>query len=73
MPYINVTLATGRSTETKQTLMAAIAEAVHETIDAPLETVRVWITEIPVEEMSIGGVPLDEVRRQRAAATAKTS
>jgi 4-oxalocrotonate tautomerase len=67
MPYIQVTLASGRPREAKQALMSAIAHAVHETIDAPLETVRVWITEVGVQDMSIGGVPLDEVRRQRAA------
>lgn len=73
MPYINVTLATGRTREAKQTLMSAIAEAVHETIDAPLETVRVWITEVDAEDMSIGGVPLDEVRRRRAAEAGPTA
>lgn len=67
MPYIQVTLAKGRTREAKQTLMAAITHAVHETIDAPLETVRVWVTEVDAEDMSIGGVPLDEVRRRHAA------
>jgi 4-oxalocrotonate tautomerase len=71
MPYINVTLATGRTREAKQALMAAVAEAVHEAIDTPIETVRVWITEVDVEDMSIGGVPLDEVRRRRAAEAVK--
>lgn len=71
MPYIHVTLATGRSREAKQKLMSAIAQAAHETIGAPIETVRVWITDVDPEEMSIGGVPLDEVRRRRAAETAR--
>lgn len=66
MPYVQVTLAAGRTREAKQALMAAVSQAVHESIDAPLESVRVWITEVPPEEMAIGGVPLDEVRARSA-------
>jgi 4-oxalocrotonate tautomerase len=70
MPYVHVTLAAGRPLEAKQALMSAVAEAVHEAIDAPLDTIRVWVTEVDPKQMSIGGVPLDEVRQQRAAGTA---
>jgi phenylpyruvate tautomerase PptA (4-oxalocrotonate tautomerase family) len=48
--------------------MAAVTQAIHQTIGSPLDTVRVWITEVSPKEMSIGGVPLDEVRARRAAA-----
>ena len=65
MPYVHVTLASGRPLEAKQALMSAVAHAVHETIDAPLDTIRVWITEVDADQMSVGGIPLDEVRRQR--------
>jgi 4-oxalocrotonate tautomerase len=67
MPYIHVTIAKGRTVEERKALMAAIAKVTHETIGAPLPTVRVWITECEVADMSIAGVPLDEVRAQRAA------
>lgn len=72
MPYIHVTLASGRTPDAKRKLMASITEAVHETIDAPLESIRVWITEVPPEEMSTGGIPLDVIRAQRAATAAKS-
>jgi len=67
MPYVNLTMAAGRTLEAKQSLMAAVAQAVHESLDTPLDTVRVWITEIDPEQMSVGGVPLDEVFRRRTA------
>ncbi|MBF6555959.1 MAG: tautomerase family protein [Acidimicrobiales bacterium] len=70
MPYVHVTIATGRSPDAKKKLMTLVSEAVSKSIDAPLENVRVWITEVPPEDMSIGGVPLDIVRAQRAAAAA---
>ena len=70
MPYVHVTLATGRTLEAKQALMSALANTVHETIGAPLDTIRVWITDVDPAQMSVGGIPLDEVRKQRAAGTA---
>ena len=70
MPYVHVTLAAGRTLEAKQALMSAVANAVHDAIDAPRDTIRVWVTEVDPKQMSVGGVPLDEVRGQRAAGTA---
>jgi 4-oxalocrotonate tautomerase len=69
MPYIEITLAAGRTTKQKQDLMAAVADAVAATIDVHRPAIRVWINEIPVAEMSIAGVPLDEIRRMRAEGT----
>lgn len=66
MPYIHVTMARGRTVEQRAALMSAIANAAHESIGVPLESVRVWITECEVSDMSVGGVPLDEVRARRA-------
>ena len=71
MPYIHVTLVRGRTREAKQALMSAIADAVDKTIDAAPDTVRVWITEVDVEDMSTGGVPLSEIRRRRAQEAAR--
>ncbi|MCU1345056.1 MAG: hypothetical protein JWL70_1322 [Acidimicrobiia bacterium] len=73
MPYVHVTLAVGRTVEQKRALMAGIAEAVHEAIAAPMESVRVWITEVEPTQISVGGVALDELRVQRAAAAAKAA
>jgi 4-oxalocrotonate tautomerase len=68
MPYVHVTLATGRTPEQKRALMAGVAKAVHEAIDAPLENVRVWITDVDPAQLSIGGVALDEIQAKRARA-----
>lgn len=68
MPYVHVTIATGRPPDAKKKLMASVSQAVSESLDVQLENVRVWITEVPVEDMSTGGVPLDVIRAQRAAA-----
>lgn len=70
MPFIHIQLGTGRTLEQKQKLLAAVARATHETIGAPLETIRAWVTEVDPAEFTVGGVPLDEVRARRAGESA---
>ena len=67
MPYVQVTLAKGRSPEQIRSLMAAISDAVHASIDVPVSSVRVWLNEVDEANMSVGGVPLPEVKARRAA------
>ena len=66
MPYVHVTLAAGRTPEAKRRLMASVSQAVHDALDTPMDSIRVWITEVPPEEMSVGGVALDVIRAERA-------
>jgi len=56
MPLIEVHLLEGRSDAQKKALLSAITGAVHESIGAPLETIRVWIEEFPAAEYMVGGV-----------------
>lgn len=67
MPYVQITIASGRSHEVKRSAMASVALALHEATGAPLETIHVWITEVDPSELSIAGVPLDELRARREA------
>jgi 4-oxalocrotonate tautomerase len=46
MPLVNVTMARGRTPEAKATMLHAIAEAIHESIGAPRDSIRVWVTEV---------------------------
>jgi len=56
MPIIEVTLLEGRSQQTKQRLIDALTRAAIEAIDAPRESVRVMIWEIPPGNFAVGGV-----------------
>ena len=56
MPLIEVHLLEGRSDAQKKALLSAITGAVHESIGAPLETIRVWIEEFPPTEYMAAGV-----------------
>jgi 4-oxalocrotonate tautomerase len=47
MPIVNVTLIEGRSVEAKVKLIKAITDAVVESINAPIASVRVILNEVP--------------------------
>jgi 4-oxalocrotonate tautomerase len=70
MPYVQLTIAEGRSDDEKKALLASVARAVHETISAPLETIHVWLTEAEPAHISIAGESL-VVRREKAARAAQ--
>ena len=60
MPLIQVTMIEGRTAEQKRELLAAITRAVSETIGAPLDSIRAWITDVPSEQfMSAGTLASD--------------
>ncbi|WPB58381.1 2-hydroxymuconate tautomerase [Xylophilus sp. GOD-11R] len=56
MPIIQITLIAGRSDEQKQAMYAAVTEAVHTTLGAPKEAVRIMVNEIPPQHFAVAGV-----------------
>jgi 4-oxalocrotonate tautomerase len=46
MPLVNVTMARGRTPEQKHAMLHAIADAIHDSIGAPRDSIRVWVTEV---------------------------
>jgi 4-oxalocrotonate tautomerase len=55
MPLVEVHLLEGRTDEQKEALLKAITVAVHESIDAPFSTIRVWIDEFAPKHYMIAG------------------
>jgi 4-oxalocrotonate tautomerase len=55
MPLIEVHMIEGRSEEQKKALMEAITRAVHESIGAPLPSIRVWIQEFSSKDFMVAG------------------
>jgi 4-oxalocrotonate tautomerase len=55
MPLVEVHLLEGRTDEQKEALLKAITAAIHESIHAPLPTIRVWIDEFPQKHYMIAG------------------
>lgn len=56
MPFIDATMIEGRSSEKKAAFIKAVTDAAVETLDAPRESIRVVIREVPAEHWGVGGV-----------------
>jgi len=55
MPLIEIHLLKGRTDEQKKELLASVTRAVHESIGAPLPSIRVWIQEFSDREYMVAG------------------
>ncbi|WP_042259264.1 2-hydroxymuconate tautomerase [Paraburkholderia heleia] len=55
MPIAHLYILEGRDEEKKERLIAEVSEAIHRAIDAPIDAVRVIITEMPKAHFGIAG------------------
>lgn len=55
MPIIRVSMMEGRTAQQIEEMIQAVTEAVHRTLDAPAESVRVLVDEIPKTHWGIAG------------------
>lgn len=60
MPIINVQMLEGRPKEKIAEVIQNITNTVSETLDAPKESIRVIVTEVPKTHWGIAGVPVSE-------------
>jgi 4-oxalocrotonate tautomerase len=68
MPLIQINLASGRTAAQKRALLQAVTDAVESSIGAPLESIRVWISEFePTEYMAGGELLADRQAAQSAS------
>ncbi|MCA8023255.1 4-oxalocrotonate tautomerase [Burkholderia metallica] len=61
MPLIQVMLIDGRTAAEKTALIAGLTEAAVTALDAPRESVRVILQEVPAAHWGVGGVPKSSV------------
>jgi 4-oxalocrotonate tautomerase family enzyme len=66
MPLVQITLARGRTPEQLQALGEAVTAAVHESLGAPRENVRVVLRECEPEHWFVGGESLAALRASGA-------
>lgn len=60
MPIIDVTMVSGRSPEVLRDLVDRLTDAAVESLDAPRESVRVILREVPATHFAAGGVTIAE-------------
>lgn len=60
MPLIEVTLTQGRTPEQIRSMISALTNAVADSIDAPIPSIRVVVREVPTTHFAAGDVTLAE-------------
>ena len=60
MPIVQISVAKGRSPEQLRALLGEVHDAVVRSLDAPPQSVRVLVTEVPTELWLSGGQTLAE-------------
>lgn len=63
MPVIHISLVEGRDSEKVKACVKAVAHTVAETLDAPLESIRVYATAVPQAHWAVGGQTKDEMAK----------
>ena len=64
MPFVQVSMGSGRTPEQKRALLEGISEVVHTTLGADYDSIRVWIVELDPDDVMLGQETLAE-RRSR--------
>ncbi|MGE5341769.1 MAG: 2-hydroxymuconate tautomerase [Candidatus Omnitrophota bacterium] len=65
MPIVTIRILEGRDKEIKKKLIGNVTQAIVQTLDAPPESVRVIIEDMPNENYGIAGLPVLEYRAQK--------
>lgn len=60
MPIVDVSIAQGRSVQEIGALIVAVTDAVARSLDAPRDSIRVLVREVPRTHWSAGGMTLAE-------------
>lgn len=63
MPFAQIYLLEGRSSEQKKAVIQEVTTALQRSLDAPVQNVRVWIHEVPKDSWGIAGVTARDLGR----------
>lgn len=63
MPFAQIYMLEGRTSEQKKAVIEKVTQALVEATGAKVETVRVWIHEMPKENWGIAGVSAKDLGR----------
>jgi 4-oxalocrotonate tautomerase len=63
MPIVQINLIEGRPQEKITELISNVTETVSETLNAPKQSVRVLVSEMPKTHWGIAGIPASEAKK----------
>jgi 4-oxalocrotonate tautomerase len=56
VPFAQIYMLEGRTEDQKRAVIEKVTQALHEAVGAPVETIRVWIHDVPKTNWGIAGV-----------------
>lgn len=62
MPIAHLYILEGHGKERRTALIRSVSRAIAESLDAPIERVRVLVQEVPRDQWGIGGETAEKVR-----------
>lgn len=62
MPIVQISVVAGRPPEKITNLIHAVTATVAETLDAPVDTIKVLVTEVAPSNWGSGGITIEEKR-----------
>lgn len=68
MPLVYITMLEGRPQHKIDTMIALVSQAIADSLDADINSVRIMITEMTEGQYGVGGKPWSVVKAERAAA-----
>ena len=71
MPIVHIQMLEGRDAATVSHCLREVARVVHQTLSAPLETIRVVATEVPHTHWAIGDRTRSDIEAEKKAAQAE--
>lgn len=72
MPFVQISIAEGRDPDQIRALIGGVTDAVADSLAAPVESIRVIVTEVPLTHWGSGSVTLAEKRGAATALGART-
>lgn len=67
MPIIDVTLLEGRSAAGKNRLITELTDGAERALNAPRDTIRVIIREVPAQNFAVAGISKAQAAEAKAA------
>ena len=65
MPIVQINLLKGRDKETKKKIVEAVTKALIETANATPESIRIIISDMELDNYSIGGELMSDIRAKK--------
>lgn len=68
MPLVYINLMKGRPPEKIEAMIKGVSEAIADTLEADINSVRVMVNEMEDHQYGVGGKPIRQVQAEREAA-----